>query len=111
MIEKLLVINPKERLGEGNEDKDDIKDHPFFQGVDWDSAYEKKLKPPFIPRLKNDTDLRYFDNLFTDEPIGGPKKRNPTRDREVSNEYKNFTYMAESVSNELNNLLKDDDPE
>jgi serine/threonine protein kinase len=111
LIEKLLVINPKERLGEGNEDKDDIKDHPFFQGVDWDSAYEKKLKPPFIPRLKNDTDLRYFDNLFTDEPIGGPKKRNPTRDREVSNEYKNFTYMAESVSNELNNLLKDDDPE
>ena len=111
LIEKLLIVNPKERLGaEGSES---IKSHPFFEGVDWNLAYEKKLNPPFIPKLKSETDLRYFDNVFTDEPIGGPKKKNNTRDRdrEVSNEYNGFTYMAESVSKELNNLLKDDDPE
>ena len=53
--------------------------------------------------------------MFTDEPINGPKKRNlireRDREREPSNEYKGFTYMAESVSKELNNLIKDDDPE
>ena len=111
LIEKLLIVNPKERLGiDGSES---IKSHPFFEGVDWNLAYEKKLTPPFIPKLKSDTDLRYFDSIFTDEPIGGPKKRNNTRDREreISNEYNGFTYMAESVSKELNNLLKDDDPE
>ena len=74
---------------------------------------KKKLKPPFIPKLKNDTDLRYFDNIFTDEPIGGPKRRVTVRDRdrEPSNEYKGFTYMAESVSKELTHLAKSDDPE
>ena len=110
-IEKLLIVDPKERLG--SQGSESIKSHPLFEGVDWDLAYEKKLKPPFTPKLKSETDLRYFDSIFTDEPIGGPKKKNPARDREraLSNEFNGFTYMDESVSKDLNNLLKDDDPE
>ncbi len=54
--------------------------------------------------------------MFTDEPIGGigGVKRKVTirdRDREPSNEYKGFTYMAESVSKELNNLAKGEENE
>ena len=110
-IEKLLIIDPKERLG--SQGSESIKSHPLFEGVDWDLAYEKKLKPPFIPKLKSETDLRYFDSIFTDEPIGGPKRNNAIlyREREFSNEFNGFTYMDESVSNDLNNLIKNDDPE
>ena len=113
LIEKLLVVNPKNRIGYGPNGSEDIKNHPFFNGVDWDLAFEKKLTPPFVPKLKSDVDLRYFDNMFTDEPIGGPKRKVTIRDRdrEPSNEYKGFTYMAESVSKELNRLANNDDPE
>ena len=109
LIEKLLVVNPKQRLGYNG--SEEIKNHPFFQGVNWDLAVKKNIKPPFIPKLKSDVDLRYFDNMFTDEPIGGPKRKITVRDRdrEPSNEYNGFTYMAESVSKELNNLAKADE--
>ena len=113
LILKFLVIDPKQRIGAGPNGSEDIKNHPFFSGIDWDLAEQKKIKPPFIPKLKNDTDLKYFDNMFTDEPIGGPKRKVTVRDRdrEPSNEYNGFTYMAESVSKELTSLAKNDDTE
>ena len=115
LVQKLLVIDPNQRLGHGSNGTEDVKNHPFFEGIDWDLALDKKIKPPFIPKLKSDTDLRYFDIMFTDEPIGGPKRKNTNRDRdrdrEPSNEYNGFTYMAESVSKELNNLAKNDEGE
>ena len=110
LIEKLLVVDPQERLGEGPNGSENIKNHPYFKGVNWKNAWERKIKPPFIPKLKNDTDLRYFDTMFTDEPIGGPQRKNTNRDRdrEPSNDYNGFTYVAGSVSNELINLAKNE---
>jgi protein-serine/threonine kinase len=106
LIQKLLIIDPNKRLGQGPNGSENIKKHPFFKGVNWRDAWQKKIKPPFIPKLKNDTDLKYFDTMFTDEPIDGPKRKNTNRDREPSNEYNGFTYVAGSVSNELINLAK-----
>ena len=108
LIQKLLVINPNKRLGQGPNGSDNIKKHPFFKGINWKDAWQKKIKPPFIPKLKNDTDLKYFDTMFTDEPIDGPKRKNTNRDRDPSNEYNGFTYVTGSVSNELINLAKND---
>ena len=106
LIQKLLVVDPQKRLGQGPNGSDEIKNHPFFKGVNWDDAWKKKIKPPFIPKLKNDTDLRYFDTMFTDEPLNGPQRKNTNRDRdrEPSNDYKGFTYVTGSVSKELSTL-------
>ena len=113
LIKKLLVLNPSERLGSGPDGAEKVKNHPYFKGVVWKDVLQKKIKPPFIPKLKDDTDLRYFDTMFTDEPINGPQRKNTNRDRdrdrEPSNEYTGFTYVTGSVSNELMTFAKDND--
>ena len=109
LIQKLLILNPNERLGSGPNGSENVKNHEYFKGINWNDAWNKKIKPPFIPKLRNDTDLRYFDNMFTDEDINDPQRKNTIRDRdrEPSNEYTGFTYVTNSVSNELKNLAKD----
>jgi serine/threonine protein kinase len=69
LILSLLKIDPTERLGYGFDDASEIKSHPFFRNVDWKGLLEKKIKPKFIPSLRNDLDLEYFDKIFTDESV------------------------------------------
>lgn len=47
----LLNRNPQKRLGASKYDAEDIKMHPFFKWIDWDSALNRELKPP-IPWIK-----------------------------------------------------------
>lgn len=35
LIFKLLNRNPKKRLGAGERDADELKEHQFFKDVDW----------------------------------------------------------------------------
>ena len=49
LINKLILINPKQRLG--NKGINEIKNHPWFKYYDWKSLYLKKLISPFIPTL------------------------------------------------------------
>ena len=48
LISKLLVIEPRKRLGYIDRDAADIRRHPFFDGIDWDKAYMKATEPPFL---------------------------------------------------------------
>jgi serine/threonine protein kinase len=50
LIKKLLVLNPADRLG--SKGIDEIKNHPFFSGINWDDAKNLLLKPPIIPAIK-----------------------------------------------------------
>lgn len=34
------------RLGAGQRDAEEIKEHPFFEGIDWEKVYRRQLKPP-----------------------------------------------------------------
>ncbi|KAG9317312.1 kinase-like protein [Chiua virens] len=48
-----LMTSPDRRLN-----ADQIKNHPFFYGVDWDSI--RRIDSPFIPNLRSITDTSYF---------------------------------------------------
>ena len=99
LISLLLVPNPKKRLGYGVDGAKKIKEHSYFEGINWEDAWNKKLTPPFIPDLKGETDLTYFDKMFTEEKIDSKSSEEPSN--ASNNEYKGFTYVTNSVSTEL----------
>ncbi|OAR05644.1 hypothetical protein LLEC1_04762 [Akanthomyces lecanii] len=64
LINKLLCIDPHQRLGSNREDKyesggDEIRHHPFFTGVNWDTLLEDEAQ--FVPQPENPEDTEYFD--------------------------------------------------
>jgi len=54
-------FQPKERIG----NSDQVKKHPFFKGLDWQKLAKKQVKPPFMPKLLNEKDLRYISSVTT----------------------------------------------
>ena len=65
LLNKLFIKDPEKRLGSGPNGVNDIKSHIFFSSINWESILEKKIKPPFTPKLKNETDTKYIDPEFT----------------------------------------------
>lgn len=65
---KLLDRDPKRRLGAGPGDAEEIKKHPFFSEINWEDVLEKKIKPEWIPPIKDETDTSNFDKEFTTQP-------------------------------------------
>ena len=69
LIEKLLKVDPMERLGYGLIDSREIKEHPFFRKVNWSDMKHKKVSPPFIPPLEESEELNYFDVSITHQEL------------------------------------------
>jgi serine/threonine protein kinase len=46
LIVTLLNRNPSNRLGSGETGADEIKNHPFFDQLDWDQVKQRKLAVP-----------------------------------------------------------------
>lgn len=78
LIERLLC-EQENRLGVNG--VEEIKAHPFFEGVDWEGI--RNQKAPFIPQLKHATDTTYFDDYSLNEddapPTGADEYHQPSR--------------------------------
>ncbi|KAM5266440.1 microtubule-associated serine/threonine-protein kinase 2 isoform 7-T7 [Hipposideros larvatus] len=57
LTSKLLHQNPLQRLGTGS--AYEVKQHPFFTGLDWTGLLRQKAE--FIPQLESEDDTSYFD--------------------------------------------------
>lgn len=78
-----LVCNSESRLGRVG--ANEIKQHPFFAGVDFDNL--RRFRAPFEPRLASEIDTTYFptEELETqaanamdiDDPHAGALQANP----------------------------------
>ena len=69
LLENLFKKDPSKRLGSGPKGAKDIKEHPWFEPVNWDAYLQKDVKVPFIPRLKSEIDVSNFDPEFTEVPL------------------------------------------
>ncbi|KAH8177555.1 protein kinase domain-containing protein [Sarocladium implicatum] len=64
LINALLCMDPPSRLGSNREEKyasggEEIRSHPWFTGVNWDTLLEDEAQ--FVPQPENPEDTEYFD--------------------------------------------------
>jgi len=60
LISKLLQVDCTKRLGSRKCGAEDVKDHRWFQTIDWDDVVERKLVPPMIPSVTCEGDTSNF---------------------------------------------------
>ncbi|CAG9939325.1 unnamed protein product [Clonostachys rosea f. rosea IK726] len=64
LINKLLCMDPPQRLGSNREELfpsggEEIRNHAWFQGVNWDTLLEDEAQ--FVPQPEDPEDTEYFD--------------------------------------------------
>ncbi len=71
LINELLKKDPEKRLG--HKGAEEVKQHPFFQGLNWDTLRQEGA--PFVPKVAAVTDTSYFADKKTFSPENyGPNR-------------------------------------
>jgi len=64
-ILRRLICDPEDRLGRNG--VDEIKNHPFFYGVQWGNI--RNTTAPNMPNISGPTDVSNFDKFEENEPF------------------------------------------
>ncbi len=86
LIFKLLTYSDM-RLGKNG--SEEIKAHPFFKGINWKKI--RDMKPPFLPNLKSDSDVKYFEKFEQVQPFYPDNSIKKRKDAE----FIGYTYKGE----------------
>lgn len=100
-IRKLLRKAASKRLG--TQGAWEVKEHGFFNGIDWNMVAGKQYKPPFEPHVVNETDVQHFDEQFTSrsprESNDQPPNAKPDNTKTVVNiadvSFEDFDYVSD----------------
>lgn len=98
LIHKLVNKDLKNRLGCGPNGISDVKNHRFFQGLDWNALLEKRIHPPFIPT--KDAAQEALKRLPQNEKLNFGKKRKDDQ------RFRGFSYMGEQGVSPLKEIDK-----
>ncbi|CAD8056077.1 unnamed protein product [Paramecium sonneborni] len=99
LLKNLLKRNPEERLG-GQRDAQEIYEHPFFKDIDFQKIERKEIDPPYD--LGNERPFKFFDqNLIRKSSVHDT----PVTELGRFQDFSNFTYNGDKLSNECNKLL------
>ncbi|XP_074812219.1 ribosomal protein S6 kinase alpha-5 isoform X2 [Natator depressus] len=94
VIQRLLVKDPKKRLGCGPGGAGEIRQHPFFQKINWDDLAAKKIPAPFKPVIRDELDVSNFAEEFTEmDPTYSPAATPQTSERI----FQGYSFVAPSI--------------
>ncbi|KAL5475427.1 hypothetical protein EMCRGX_G025243 [Ephydatia muelleri] len=85
LIKKLLVRDVTRRLGTLKRGVEDVKEHKWFRGIDWDAVVQLKMQPFILPHVSHPGDTRNFERYPDDGWFGIP----PLREQDLI-PFKNF---------------------
>ncbi|KAM7385224.1 hypothetical protein PAMP_001318 [Pampus punctatissimus] len=99
ILKAFMTKNPNKRLGcvvaQGLEEA--IKLHAFFREIDWMLLEQRKIRPPFKPRIKTKRDVNNFDQDFTrEEPVLTPVDDSIIKQIN-QDEFKGFSYFGDET--------------
>lgn len=98
LLSRLLVRDPQERLGSGENDAADIKKHIFFSDVDWSQMSTGKIQAPWKPTVMGSLDTSQFDQEFTSmNPIVSPSVREAYFGS-LDKAFEGFTFVDDSAA-------------
>ncbi|XP_039597279.1 ribosomal protein S6 kinase alpha-5 isoform X1 [Polypterus senegalus] len=104
LIQRLLIKDPKKRLGSGPNGSDEIKTHPFFQKMNWEDLADKKVVPPFKPVIRDELDVSNFAEEFTEmDPTYSPAALPQDSDRL----FQGYSFVAPSILFKRNAVITD----
>ncbi|XP_032678914.1 ribosomal protein S6 kinase alpha-5-like isoform X2 [Odontomachus brunneus] len=97
-INRLLVKDPRRRLGGGPQDANELKEHPFFKNAplpfSWEALEKRQIKPPFVPRIQHELDTSNFSDEFTKMAVAySPAVVPPNHDKI----FRGYSYVAPST--------------
>uniref|UniRef100_A0A8C2AL84 non-specific serine/threonine protein kinase n=1 Tax=Cyprinus carpio TaxID=7962 RepID=A0A8C2AL84_CYPCA len=94
LITRLLNQNAQERLGRGG--APEVKQHMFFNGLDWNGLLRQKAE--FIPQLEAEDDTSYFDTRSERYHHLASDEDDETNDEESSLEIRRFSSWSNRFS-------------
>ena len=77
-----------------------IKNHVFFSGIDWEKLANKKIEPVFVPKVENDLDLSNIDRFFTKEDA-----RETPEDENILRQTENFDQFTYAEKSNMSSML------
>lgn len=61
LIENMIQCDLTRRFGNLKNGTKDIKEHPWFNDINWIQIYNQEIVPPFVPKVSGPGDYSQFD--------------------------------------------------
>jgi protein-serine/threonine kinase len=91
-----LKKDPAKRLG-AKRGAAEIREHPFFEEIDWDKMMTKRMLTPYKPLLDSKDDTKHFDPEMANMPLDSPPQGSSNKASlpdDINNDFEGFSFVA-----------------